>query len=167
MSCTPARLLSLINIASVICGFIFYIPVYSIWDSALNEGLESKNVEHLVSIIEKFDVAKSACAEYFLISFSFLMVSAIFLWKRSARLLSLTDIAIVIHGLIFYVPAYSIADRTLNESLESKNVEHLVSIIERLLVAKSAYNMYFLISFAFLMASAIFLRKRSVGSDSH
>ena len=65
MTCIFSRLFALINISIVICGFVFYIPAYSIAGKTLKEGLESRNVEHLVALVEKLLIAKSAYDVYF------------------------------------------------------------------------------------------------------
>ena len=82
-----------------------------------------------------------------------------------ARLLSIINVAVVIIGVKFYIPAQHIGENALNKVLESetelKNAQLLGGLVEKIIAAEYAYVVYFLICFLFLILSAFFVWKRS------
>lgn len=78
-----ARFFALINIAIVICGVVFIIPGYAVGGGVVRKWMESKNSDQLIPVIERFRVTILAYEIQLLISFVFLIISAIFLWKLS------------------------------------------------------------------------------------
>ena len=73
------------------------------------------------------------------------------------RLVSAANVLVVLNSILFYVPAYSYSGKYAEEALASGDGERIALLFEHIQVGHAAYGKLFLVCFALMLTSSVFL----------